>query len=39
VRTAFEAHLGSRQVARVVYGAIIGLTLIAVLGRARRAPG
>ena len=28
VRTAVEAHLGSRQVARVVYGAIIGLTLI-----------
>jgi hypothetical protein len=28
VRTTVEAHLGSRQVARVVYGAIIGLTLI-----------
>jgi hypothetical protein len=28
VRTALEAHLSSRQVARVVYGAIIGLTLI-----------
>jgi hypothetical protein len=28
VRTAVEAHLGSRQVARVVYGAIIGLTLV-----------
>lgn len=28
MRAAVEAHLGSRQVARVVYGAIIGLTLI-----------
>jgi hypothetical protein len=28
VRAAVEAHLGSRQVARVVYGAIIGLTII-----------
>jgi hypothetical protein len=28
VRAAVEDHLGSRQVARVVYGAIIGLTLI-----------
>ena len=28
MRAAVEAHLGSRQVARVVYGAIIGLTLV-----------
>jgi VIT1/CCC1 family predicted Fe2+/Mn2+ transporter len=28
VRATVEAHLGSRHVARVVYGAIIGLTLI-----------
>jgi hypothetical protein len=28
VRATLAAHLGSRQVARVVYGAIIGLTLI-----------
>jgi hypothetical protein len=28
VRASLEAHLGSRQVARVVYGAIIGLTLV-----------
>jgi hypothetical protein len=28
VRARLESHLGSRQVARVVYGAIIGLTLI-----------
>jgi hypothetical protein len=31
MRAPFEAHLGSRQVARVVYGAIIGLTLIVVI--------
>ena len=31
VRASVEAHLGSRQVARVVYGAIIGLTLIVAL--------
>ena len=28
MRATLESHLGSRQVARVVYGAIIGLTLI-----------
>jgi hypothetical protein len=28
VRATLEAHLGSRQVARIVYGSIIGLTLI-----------
>jgi hypothetical protein len=31
MRASLEAHLGSRQVARVVYGAIFGLTLIVVL--------
>jgi hypothetical protein len=31
VRASLEAHLGSRQVARVVYGAIIGLALIVAL--------
>jgi hypothetical protein len=31
VRAALEAHLGSHQVARVVYDAIVGLTLIVVL--------
>ena len=31
MRATLEAHLGSRQVARVVYGAIIGLTLVVAL--------
>jgi hypothetical protein len=31
VRATLEAHLGSRQVARVVYGSIIGLTLVVVV--------
>ena len=31
VRARVAAHLGSRQVARVVYGAIIGLALIVVI--------
>jgi hypothetical protein len=31
MRASLEAHLGSRQVARVVYGAIIGLALIVAL--------
>jgi hypothetical protein len=31
MRASLEAHLGSRQVARVVYGAIIGLALVVVL--------
>jgi hypothetical protein len=31
MRATLEAHLGSQQVARVVYGAIIGLALIAAL--------
>jgi hypothetical protein len=32
VRAALEAHLGSRQVARIVYGSIIGLALVVGLG-------
>jgi hypothetical protein len=31
VRASLEAHLSSRQVARVVYGAIVGLTLVVAL--------
>jgi hypothetical protein len=31
VRAAIAAHLGSRQVARVLYGAIIGLALVVAL--------
>jgi hypothetical protein len=31
VREAIRAHLGSHQVARVVYGSIIGLALVAAL--------
>jgi hypothetical protein len=31
VHTALEAHLGSRQVSRVIYGSIIGLALVVVL--------
>ncbi len=31
IRQAVDAHLGSRQVARVVYGSIIGLALLVVL--------
>jgi hypothetical protein len=31
VRNAIESHLGSRHVARVIYGAIIGLALIVAL--------
>jgi hypothetical protein len=36
---ALRAHLGSRQVARVIYGAIIGLALIAALEKHPPAPG
>jgi len=32
MRASLEAHLGSRQVARVVYGSIIGLSLVVALG-------
>jgi len=31
VRDAIEAHLGTQQVARVIYGAIIGLALVVAL--------
>ena len=31
MRRSIEAHLGTRQVARVIYGAIIGMALIVVL--------
>jgi VIT1/CCC1 family predicted Fe2+/Mn2+ transporter len=31
VRAVLETHLGSRQVARIVYGSIIGLTLVVAL--------
>ena len=31
MRAALDAHLGSRQVSRVIYGSIIGLALIVVL--------
>jgi hypothetical protein len=32
LRRAIEAHLGSRDVARVIYGSIIGLALVVALG-------
>jgi hypothetical protein len=35
----FAAHLGSRQVARVVYGSIIGLALVVALEAHPPAPG
>jgi hypothetical protein len=31
VRAALDVHIGSRRVARVVYGAIVGLTLVVAL--------
>jgi hypothetical protein len=39
VRAAIEAHLGTRQVARVIYGAIIGMALIVALAAHPPAPG
>jgi hypothetical protein len=39
VRRALEAHLGSRQVSRVIYGAIIGLALVVALEHHPPAPG
>ena len=39
MRQAIEAHLGTRQVARVIYGAIIGLALVVVLEQHPPAPG
>ena len=38
MRAAIEAHLGTRQVARVIYGAIIGMALIVVLAEHPPAP-
>ena len=31
MRAALEAHLGSQQIARIVYGSIVGLTLVVAL--------
>jgi hypothetical protein len=39
VRDAIEAHLGSRQVARVIYGSIIGLALVVALQDHPPGPG
>ena len=38
-RLAIEAHLGSSQVSRVIYGAIIGLALVLALEQHPPAPG
>jgi hypothetical protein len=38
-RARLESHLGSRQVARVIYGAIIGLALIVALQGYPRSAG
>lgn len=39
MRRAIEAHLGTRQVARVIYGAIIGIALVAALEAHPPSPG
>jgi hypothetical protein len=39
VRTSLEQHLGSQQVAKVVYGSIIGLALVVALERHPPGPG
>jgi hypothetical protein len=39
MRRAIEAHLGSRQVARVIYGAIIGMALVVGLEAHPPRPG
>jgi hypothetical protein len=39
VRATLEAHLGSQKVARVVYGSIIGLTLVVALDEHPPAAG
>jgi hypothetical protein len=39
VRPAIEAHLGSQQVARVIYGAIIGMALVVSLEPHPPRPG
>jgi VIT1/CCC1 family predicted Fe2+/Mn2+ transporter len=38
-RAAIEAHLGTRQVSRVIYGAIIGMAVIVALSDHPPAPG
>ena len=39
MRRAIEAHLGSEQVGRVIYGSIIGLALVLVLEQHPPKPG
>jgi VIT1/CCC1 family predicted Fe2+/Mn2+ transporter len=39
MRTRLAAHLGSRQVARIIYGAIIGLALVVALEGYPRSAG
>jgi hypothetical protein len=39
MRTSVEAHLGSRQVGRVVYGSIIGLALVVAIESHPPRPG
>ena len=39
MRRAIEAHLGTRQVARVIYGAIIGMALVVALEAHPPRPG
>jgi hypothetical protein len=39
MRRVIQAHLGTRQVGRVIYGAIIGLALVVVLENHPPAPG
>lgn len=39
MRARLESHLGSRQVARVVYGSIIGLALVVALAQHPPGPG
>ena len=39
MRVSLEQHLGSRQVAKVVYGSIIGLALIVALEKPPAGPG
>jgi hypothetical protein len=39
MRASLEQHLGSRQVAKVVYGSIIGLALIVALEKHPPGPG
>ena len=39
MRASLEQHLGSRQVAKVVYGSIIGLALIVALEQHPPGPG